>query len=47
MTLLTVDRVNQDNLDANGFSESLNEMFTAAVLLTGSAERAECALLKQ
>lgn len=46
MTFLTVDVADQGTLDANGVSESLNEMFTAAILLTGNADRAECAVLK-
>jgi hypothetical protein len=45
MTFLTVEKAYQDPLDANGVSESLNETFTAAILLTGSAELAECAVL--
>jgi hypothetical protein len=46
MTFLTVEKAYQDTLDAIGVSEGLNETFTAAILLTGSAERAECAVLK-
>jgi hypothetical protein len=46
MTFLTVDVTDQDTLDANGVGESLNEMFTVAILLTGNADRAECAVLE-
>jgi hypothetical protein len=46
MTFLTVDKAHQETLAANRVSESLNEIFTAAILLTGSAERAECAVLE-
>jgi hypothetical protein len=46
MTFLTVDVADQDMLDAHGVSESLNEMFTVAILLTGNADRAECAVLE-
>ncbi len=46
MTFLTVDATDQDTLDANGVGESLNEMFTVAILLTVNADRAECAVLE-
>jgi len=46
MTFLTVARANQDTLDANGVSKVLNEMFIAAILLTGCTERAERAVVE-
>jgi DNA-directed RNA polymerase specialized sigma24 family protein len=46
MTSLTVDTADQDTLDTNGVGESLNEVFIAAVLLTGSADRAERAVVE-
>ena len=46
MTFLTVAGANQDTLDANGVSKGLNEMFIAAILLTGCTERAERAVVE-
>ena len=46
MTFLTVEKGYQDTFNAKGASQGLNETFTAAILLTGSAERAECAVLQ-
>jgi len=46
MTFLTAGATDQDMLDANGVEESPNEMFTVAILLTGSADRAECSVLE-
>ncbi len=46
MTFLTAGATDQDMLDVNGVNESLNEMFTVAILLTGSADRAECSVLE-
>jgi len=46
MTCLAVDKAHRNTLDAIGVSESLNEMFTTSLLLTGSAERAERAVLE-
>jgi hypothetical protein len=45
MTFLMVDRANQDTSAAKGVSERLNEMFIAAMLLTGCTERAERAVV--
>jgi hypothetical protein len=41
MTFLTVAGANQDTLDANGVSKGLDEVFIAAILLTGCTEGAE------
>jgi hypothetical protein len=46
MTFLTADRANQDTSDANGVGQGLNEMFIAAILLTGCTERAERAVVE-
>jgi hypothetical protein len=45
MTFLTADRANQDTSDANGVGQGLNEVFIAAILLTGCTEGAEHALV--
>ncbi|MCU1301918.1 MAG: hypothetical protein JWQ87_2202 [Candidatus Sulfotelmatobacter sp.] len=46
MTFLTVDGANRYTSNANGVSEGLNEMFIAAILLTGCTERAERAVVE-
>jgi hypothetical protein len=46
MTCLAVDKAHRNTLDATGVSEGFNEIFTTSLLLTGSAERAERAVLK-
>ena len=46
MTFLTVDTANQDTVDANGVSKGLDEVFIAAILLTGCAEQAERAVVE-
>ena len=47
MPFITVDRADQTRtVNADNVRESLHEMFIAALLLTGSAERAECSVLK-
>jgi hypothetical protein len=45
MKCLKIDVSDQNTLDANGVSKSLNEIFTVALLLTGNPARAEFALL--
>ena len=46
MTFLTVDRATQDTVDANGVSKGLDEVFIAAILLAGSTEQAERAVVE-
>jgi hypothetical protein len=44
MTFLTVERANQNTADGNGVSKALDEVFIAAILLTGCTELAERAV---
>ena len=46
MTFLTVDTANQDTVKLNGVSKGLDGVFIAAILLTGSAEQAERAVVE-
>ena len=45
MIFLTVAGPNQETLSASGVSTGLNEIFIAAILLTGCTERAERAVV--